>query len=247
MEDLYTAADLYDLAHPGTARGELEFYLRQARLAGPRLLELACGTGRLTLPLAAAGLHLTGLDRSSEMLARARAKAAAAGAAAEFVAADMRAFDLGRPFDLILLPVNSVCHLLTRPDVEACLRCVRAHLAPGGRFVVDVFNPSLALLSADGQRWRELGDYRDAAGQRVRLSEQNRYDAATQVNALVWRFEGEAGWRRDLSLSMRQFFPQELDALLAYNGFMVEAKYGQYNQTEFHSGSNQQLVVARPA
>jgi SAM-dependent methyltransferase len=243
LQDLYTAADLYDLVHLGPWKGEAEFYMRQAERWGRRALELACGTGRLTLPLAAHGLQITGLDLSPAMLARARAKAAAAGTAIEFVQADMRDFRLGQQFDLIFIPVNSICHLLTREDVEACLRCVRAHLQPRGRFIVDVFNPSLEILSRDPSRWYEIGGYADSDGQRVRLSEQTRYDRASQVSAITWRYEWDDGRRAEHSLTMRQFFPQELDALLAYNGFVIETKFGKYGEAEFHAESNQQLVV----
>ncbi|MBP7690373.1 MAG: class I SAM-dependent methyltransferase [Anaerolineales bacterium] len=245
MQDLYTAAELYDLVHLGPWKGELEFYQRQAARLGPRVLELACGTGRLTVPLAQHGLTMTGLDLSPAMLARARAKAAYAGAALELTQADMRAFTLGRRFDLIFIPINSLCHLLTRPDVEACFQCVRAHLEPHGRFIIDVFNPSFAILSRDSQRWYEIGEYPDAQGRRVRLSEQNRYDSATQINAITWRFETEGGPPQDLALAMRQFFPQELDALLAWHGFTLEAKYGKYGEKDFHADSTQQLIVAR--
>ncbi len=245
--DLYAAADLYDRVHLGPWKGELEFYQRQAARCGPRVLELACGTGRLTVPLAAGGLTLTGLDLSAAMLARAQSKAAAAGVLVRFVQADMRAFDLGETFDLVFVPVNSLCHLLTRPDLEAFLRCVRAHLAPAGRFVIDVFNPSLTILSRDPSRWYTIGEYPDDQDGHLRLTEQNRYDAAAQVNHIVWRFDWEDGGRAQHRLTMRQFFPQELDALLIYNGFAIEAKYGQYGERDFHAESRQQLVVARAA
>jgi SAM-dependent methyltransferase len=247
LDNLYSEAALYDLIHLGPEKGELEFYLRLAGQTGRRVLELACGTGRLTLPLAANGLDLTGLDLSAAMLERARAKAGRAGVAVDLVPGDMRAFELGRRFDLIFISVNSICHLLSRPDVEACLRCVRAHLEPAGRFVIDVFNPSLTSLTREPGRWHEVGVYADEQGRPVRLTEQNRYDRATQINHIVWRFEGEAGPTVERRLAMKQFFPQELDALLAYNGFTLEAKYGQYGGKAFHSESNQQLAVAKLA
>lgn len=245
LDSLYAAAELYDLVHLGPSKGEVEFYLRQTARWGDRVLELACGTGRLTVPLAARGLRITGLDLADAMLARARDRAARAGAAARFLKSDMRAFELAERFDLIFIPINSLCHLLVRPDVEACFCCVRAHLAPQGRFVIDVFNPSLAILGRDPGRWYEVGEYTDAGGGRVRLTEQNRYDSATQINHILWRFESDDGRRVEHRLTMRQFFPQELDALLAYNGFAIDAKYGQYGEKEFHAESTQQLVVAR--
>lgn len=252
LDTLYSDAALYDLVHLGPWKGEAEFYLRTAAeaaggQAAGRVLELACGTGRLTLPLAERGLEMTGLDLSPAMLSRARAKAHQAGVEARFIQGDMRAFTLGERFDLIFIPINSICHLLTRADAEACLASVRAHLAPAGRFVIDVFSPSLAILTRENGRWFDLGTYEDEQGRPVRLSEQNRYERDTQLNHIVWRFEGEAGRPVERRLTMRQYFPQELDALLAYNGFVIAAKYGQYGGAPFHAESNQQLVVARLA
>jgi SAM-dependent methyltransferase len=247
LNSIYTAADLYDLVHLGPWKGELEFYQRQAQRAGPHILELACGTGRLTVPLAQAGLAMTGLDLSAEMLARSATKATALELSIDFHQADMRSFALGQQFDLIFIPINSLCHLMDWRDVAKCFGQVRAHLAPGGRFVIDVFNPSLALLTRDRTRWYEVGEYLDAQGQTVRLTEQNRYDAATQINHLQWRFETETGQRSEHSLTMRQFFPQELDALLAHGGFAVADKFGKYGETPFHADSIQQIVVAQQA
>lgn len=247
MDDLYLAAELYDAVHLGPHKGELEFYQRLAARLGSRVLELACGTGRLSVPLAAGGLALTGLDLSPTMLERARRKAAEAGISANFVWGDMCQFNLGQQFDLIFIPINSICHLHTRAEIENCFRCVRQHLAPGGRFVVDVFNPSFSILSRDPNRWYEVGEYADTQGQPLKLVEQNRYDPATQINTITWRFERSAGQVVERTLTMRQYFPQELDALLAYNGFEIEHKFGKYGEKEFHAESTQQILVARVA
>jgi len=242
---LYARPDLYDAVHAGPAKGELAFVLRQAERVGRRVLELACGTGRLTIPLARAGLQVTGIDLSPAMLSRAVERAQ--GAPIDWVAADMRSFSLAAEFDLVLIPINSLCHLETNADVRACLATVHRHLAPTGRLVIDVFNPSLEILARDSGRWYDLGTFSSEDGPTVRLSERNRYDRATQLNAILWKFEFESGAAIDVSLRMRQFFPQELDTLLEANGYEVLAKYGGYGEKPFHSDARQQLVIARPA
>ena len=111
---------------------DMKFYLAEAKKARGPVLELACGTGRLTIPLAAAGVDVTGLDLAGPMLARARAKAAAAGVKPRFVKGDARSFSLGR-FKLIFIAFNSMQHLAAREDIEGLFSSVARNLAPGGR------------------------------------------------------------------------------------------------------------------
>ena len=147
-------------------------------------------------------------------------------------------------FDLIFLPINSICHLEANADLEACLQSVRRHLAPGGVFVIDVFNPSLEILTRDPQRWHDLGEYPNEDGRVIRLSERNRYDKASQINAITWRFEWEGHAPVELALRMRQYFPQELDGQVTRSGLRILAKYGNYGEKPFQSDSHQQLIVA---
>ncbi|NUT17813.1 MAG: class I SAM-dependent methyltransferase, partial [Hamadaea sp.] len=148
----YADARLYDLLFPGGGP-PVDFYRAQAARQGGRVLELGCGTGHKLIPIAADGHSCTGLEFSAGMLAEARRKASERGVAVEWMAGDMRAFDLGRPFDLVFIAANSLLHLHTAEDIVSCFRSVRRHLAPGARFVFDVFNPSVRQLAeADGVR-----------------------------------------------------------------------------------------------
>ncbi len=247
IQSLYAFPDLYDAVHVGTHKGELEFYQRQAKRVGPRVLELACGSGRLSVPLALGGLTVTGLDRSLGMLQRAQRLAAEEGATCRWVCADMRDLALAESFDLVFVPINSICHLETNDDIRACLARVRRHVAPTGFFIVDVFNPSLEVLTRDPQRWHDLGEYPAVDGGVVRLSERNRYDRATQVNAITWRFERDGHAPVEAALRMRQFFPQELEGWLVGAGFRVVQKHGSYAEKPFQTDSQQQLLVVTPA
>ncbi|HEY6091913.1 MAG TPA: class I SAM-dependent methyltransferase, partial [Gemmatimonadales bacterium] len=136
---------LYDSVPLYAARPDVDFYVEEAKAAGGPALEIGCGTGRILIPTARAGVTITGLDGSTEMLARARAKLAAEPAPvrqrATLVQADMRDFELGARFALITAPFRVVQHLITAEDQQRFLAAVRRHLAPGGRLVFDVFNP----------------------------------------------------------------------------------------------------------
>ena len=119
---------------------ELAWYLRHARETGGPVLGLACGTGRLLAKLAEAGFDTTGLDLTETMLAIARTNVEALDPGARLrvtlVKGDMSAFDLGKKFAQIHVADNSFRELATREEMLACLGGVRAHLAPGGRFLM---------------------------------------------------------------------------------------------------------------
>jgi hypothetical protein len=140
---------------------------------------------------------------------------------------------------------RSRCHTYTRARKSKLASAVRRHLAVGGRFGIELFNPSLALLAREAGRRYPVGDYEDElTGERFTLSEEVRYDPASQVNHISWHFLGDGVDREDLlSFEMRQFFPQEIDALLEYNGFMVERKYGGYDGEVFAGSSPKQLII----
>jgi SAM-dependent methyltransferase len=248
-EMLYRDGRHYDLENAWFVE-DIPFFLSMVQRYGQPVLELACGTGRITLPIAEAGYRVTGLDLSAGMLATARAKAAGRGLDVEWVQADCRTFDLGRQFALVLFPFNSIAHLHDLESIEACFARVRAHLAPHGRFVIDMFNPRLEYLTRQpGVARRPVAEYDDPdGGGPVIITEDNVYDRANQVNYIKWYFS--IGGQEEVmvqDLNMRMFFPQELDALLKYNGLPVDAKYGDYDGSPFLSDSPKQLVVCRRA
>lgn len=243
--EIYGDGRHYDLENAGFV-DDIPFYLRLARRWGDPVLELACGTGRIAIPLALAGCRMTGLDASPAMLAQARRKAAAVGAEVEWVEADCRQFALGRRFALVYFPFNSIAHLHDRESLEGCFGCVRAHLAPGGRFAIAIFNPLLEILVRDPDRRYAVTEYPDPDGRgMVTVTENNVYDRATQVNRIRWYFAIDGQEEYAQELNMRMLYPQELEALLWYNGFAVEEKYGDFDERPFEGGATHQLVVCR--
>ncbi len=244
---LYSDAQLYDLVEGRYAKANfLDFYRRQIARYGEPVLELGCGTGRLTIPLAEVGIRITGLDISEEMLDLAILKASERAVNISIVREDMRSFNLGKAFKFIFIPAQSLTHLHQREEIEDCFSCVRRHLAEDGRFLIELFNPSVKLLSRKaGQRY-DIGEYQhpNAGDSRVFVTEEVRYDTATQINHIRWFFRREGEDKETvLWFEMRQFFPQEIEELLWYNGFLIEHKYGSYDEEEFSGDSPKQLIV----
>jgi SAM-dependent methyltransferase len=243
---LYSDGRHYDLQHAGIT-DDIPFFVGEARRYGGPVLELGCGTGRISIPLAQQGFEVTGLDVSRPMLDHARKKAEAEGVLVLWVEADFRDFSLGRRYGLVLLPFNTLAHLHCHESVEAFLACVRSHLLPTGRFIIDIFNPRLEILIRDASQRYPVAEYEDPDGKgTVVISENNSYDRASQINRIKWYYRGGGGDGEVVrELNMRIFYPQELDGLLTSNGYVVEHKYGDCDRSVFTSDSPRQIVVCR--
>jgi SAM-dependent methyltransferase len=245
--DLYSDGRHYD-ALLGDQVADIAFYLSLARQAQGGVLELACGTGRITLPLALEGIDITGLDLSGPMLQRAREKAATSGARLSWVQADARSFDLAKQFSLIFLPYNSMQHLHDLPSLRSMLRCVLAHLAPDGLFALDVHLPNLALLSRSPREIYGVEDLGEAPDGRRVTGEEVSYSDSRQVYTIRWHYSANGAEEpRVDELKLRMFFPQELDALMQANGFEIVEKYGDFVKTPFQDQSLKQVLVCRRA
>jgi SAM-dependent methyltransferase len=148
------AVRTYDLLNGGGAlAGDIEFYIDLARRFGTSVLELGVGTGRIAIPLASAGCTVTGLDASKAMLDVAAAKITnlpgATAARIRLMLGDMREFDLGEKFQLVLIPARAFQHVLEPAMQRNTLVAVRRHLARGGHLVIDLFDPRLDYCLPD--------------------------------------------------------------------------------------------------
>ena len=240
---LYDLAELYDaIVQPGPCEA---FYREEARRWGGPVLELACGTGRLTLPLALDGHEVVGLDASGAMLEAARGKAAQAGLEPEFVLGDMRDFDLGRRFGLVVISCNSLAHLTDRDDLRACLAAVWRHLAPGGALAFDVVLPDPRILAQSEGVARRL-DLGPNPASAIQAEEWAQYDAVRQVRVSHWSIRRPGGKEQAMApLILRQFFPQELPLLLEAEGLGLVERHGDFARNPMEAWSLNQVCVAQ--
>jgi ubiquinone/menaquinone biosynthesis C-methylase UbiE len=257
----------YDAAVP-VAQAEVDFYLELARAAGARgerSLELTCGTGRVAIPLARAGIRLVGLDISAPMLAEARRRSDGL-TNVDWVEGDMRAFDLGEKFGLIYIPVGSFQLLLTIEDQLAALRCIRRHLAPDGLFAFEVENPQATAIAEWLTTKRGLvlrnpsRDYtHPTTGRQVRSSGWIEYHPSEQIYTSYGITEeldpstgsGQAGdgivLQRSYGqpMTLRYFYRYELEHMLARAGLEIEALYGDVQKNEYRATSPDFIIVAK--
>jgi SAM-dependent methyltransferase len=248
-EAFYSHARLYDLMFPGGGPA-VDFFRAEADRQGGRVLELGCGTGHKLIPIASDGHPCVGLDSSSEMLAEAQRKAALGEVVVEWKQGDMRAFDLGGTFDLVFITANSLLHLHEAGDLVSCFRSVRRHLAPGARFVFDVFNPSVRILAeADGvRRTRESLSFTDPDRGGVSVDVAETYDAAAQVTRGTWYLSSDSERHFVVApLEIRSIFPHELPLLVSLGGLRLLERFGGWSGQPFAADSPAQVCVCESA
>jgi SAM-dependent methyltransferase len=236
----------YDPTH-SSRLADATFYRELARETGGPVLELGCGTGRVLLPIAQEGLECVGLDGSPAMLDALRAKQPPSDL--RLVLAPMQDFDLGPArFRLVFAAFRPLQHLYTVEDQLACLASVRRHLAPGGLFAFDLFQPDLALLALAEEPEYEESRFVDGGDEIVRLASASR-DVATQTQAVAIRFErrrdGLAVGSETERFRMRWYYRYEVEHLLARAGFDVVALYGDFDRRPFDRDAKEMVFVAR--
>lgn len=234
---------------------DVRYYVDLAVMRGGPVLEYGCGNGRITIPMARAGVAVTGVDLSAPMLRDLRMQVGReppdVAARIDVRRGDMRRLRLERRFPLVICPFNAFLHLYTRADVEAFLARVRGHLTPRGELVFDVSMPEPAELARDpGRAYHtprfRYPDSRISAGV-VRYSERFDYDKVRQILFVSMEFAPISGGDRWMTpLAHRQFHPQELEALLHYNGFRITALRGDFSDAEPTNETSMLVLHCRP-
>jgi len=244
-------AAFYDLAphHPD----DIPFYL--AQLPGPSasVLELGCGTGRVTLPLAAAAGFVQGLDNSESMISRCRRKLEMEGIGkdrVEVILGDITSFYLDRTFDLIVAPFRVFQNLATDAEVDGLFAGIRTRLAPGGTCILNAFNPRWdretmirEWVSAEENLAWEVNDG-DTVVRCFDIRKGLQEGPLVVYPELVYRryLGKELVEEAVLRIAMRCYYPQELLDLVEGKGFRVVGKWGGYAGETYGVGS--ELVVA---
>jgi SAM-dependent methyltransferase len=235
---------------------DLPLYLDLARAQGTRVLEVACGSGRVLVPLARAGFDIVGVDISPHMLALTRAKLdaePAAPLAARLVQADMRDFRLETTgFDLAIAAVKSLAYLTERDDQLRCLKTIATHLRPGGVLAIDFLHPRPDWVSAaSGSMRDDLLQHVPERGYTLsRVESVVSNDLARQVRVIRSAYEmvddrGAVIGKRFVEWPYRWTYRFEAEHLLERAGFAIEGVYGGYRREPFTSDSDAMVFIAR--
>ncbi|AYN67488.1 class I SAM-dependent methyltransferase [Euzebyella marina] len=242
--ELIYDANIYDGMN--TDLTDLKFYRRWLpKDKDARVLELCCGTGRLTIPIARDEYDICGVDFTSSMLEQAKRKASEAGLEIEFIQADIRTLDLGKEYDLILIPFNSIHHLYENEDLFKTFDVVKNHLKEGGLFLLDCFNPNLQYIVESEKEQKQIAEYTTDDGREVFIKQSMRYESKTQINRIKWYYHVNGNFDSIQNLDMRLFFPKELDSYLEFKGLEIVHKFGSFKEEPFSDASEKQIFICQ--
>ena len=258
LETYYqVAAPFYDDDYADVWHGEdIEFYCGLATECGGPVLEMGCGTGRVLLPLARAGIGMHGVDCSPVMLARLRTSLSDEPKDVQervaLTCGDIRCLDVGARFPLVSAPGHVVQSFLERGDQRAWLRNVRRHLAPDGALCFDAFQPDYRRIIAPPEWVADVDRIDPVSGHRFRRFTRISHEPEFQRFRVEmrWLIEDNHGTEIEESsavIRQRWFTRGELENLLELEGFRITHYWGSFKRTPFESGSPQQVIRAKVA
>ncbi len=252
-EEYAVTAEFYDYVVPYHTRADVAFFVEAAQADGGPVLEVGCGTGRVLIPTARAGVPIYGIDLSPYMLdiceRRVEQEPIEVQQRIQLDQADMRDFDLGQTFKLITIPFRPFQHLIEVEDQIACLRCIHRHLADDGRFILDVFNPSLPQMAGEvtGEEGGSEPEFTMPDGRRVlrrnRVVARDVFKQYQNIELIYYVTHPDGHTARLVhAFPMRYLFRYEVEHLLARCGFEVEALYADYDKSPYGSKYPGELI-----
>lgn len=253
MRDFFrVCAPFYDADYAAlNYDADTPFYVEMARESGGPVLEMGCGTGRVLLPVARAGIRIHGVDLSADMLEQFGRKLAGEPAEVRervsFSEGDIRTVDAGGKFALVSAPFRVVQVLLTREDQRAWLRNVRRHLRPGGALCFDVFQPNFKYLAEPRGPAVDVDRTDPATGRRTRRFSRTvpHNEWQTITVEFQWVIEDASGTSETGgTIELRWFTRCELESLLELEGFQITDYWGAFRREPFGEGSPDQVIRA---
>jgi SAM-dependent methyltransferase len=249
MTDYDLIAPFYDIEHAHFEE-DLSLYTNFAELCGSPLLELACGSGRLLVPLARQGYELTGVDSSAGMLKLAQEALEQAGVAAQCKLAqeNMCRLSLGQKFRLAFIALGSFGHVCTRQEQRQTLAAVRDHLTTGGRFILDISNADVRYMEHLSGQVLHQGTWPRQDGALLSHFVSPASSLTKHLLELTHFYEehrqGEAVRRTVITTHLYLFERNEVELLLEEAGFEIADVYGDYELNPFEHDSPRMIFIA---
>jgi len=249
MNDYDLIAPFYDIEHARFSE-DLDMYQNFAELCGGRILELACGSGRVLVPLAQEGYELTGVDTSAAMLKLAEQHLQVHGVESHcmLVQQNICTLRLEQKFRLAFIALGSFAHLTTRKEQQQALRAVRTHLSLGGTFIVDISNADARYMEELGGQVLHQGTWQAPDGTQIThfvspASATDRHQLEL-THFYDQHQQGGPVQRTVITTHLYLFERPELELLLEQAGFVIKDVYGDYDLSPYQLESPRMIFIA---
>ena len=242
-------AEFYDILY-ANGSPDIAFYIEEINRVGRSVLELGCGTGRVTIALAKHGFDVTGIDNSPDMLRELRKNREQAGSLRgplRLVQGDMRDFSLERKFDAVIIPARTFQLLLSPQEQRSCLRSIHNNLKIDGLLIFDTANEDGTIGVI--QRGEQRNDSNSNSAH-LNIISHKKIKGKGQIYettvAISEHFsEGNEREPRQQSVFVHYIYPEQIRALFRFAGFDEETCYGEFDRSPFDARSKQMIWVAR--
>ena len=250
-------SNLYDLDQRDNLVVDIPFYLEYAKKQNGYILELGCGTGRVSIELIKEGFIVTGLDLSEKMLDIYKDKIKDLSNykqnRANLIIGDMANFNIDSKFSLIIAPFRAFQALTKKNDIKNCLSCINKHLDHNGIFIINVFRPNKVLdeswCSGENIQW-ERNDPK--TGFLVRKKDvRERIDTKNQIiyPKFIYEIQDKDGniEKKYEDLELKYYYHDQLKTILENNNFIVTEEYGWYDKSDIRNGRELVMVCKKGA
>lgn len=247
-------ARFYDLEERKDC-GELSFYLERASKLSGDILEIACGTGRITLPLAQAGFSVWGIDLSEYTLHLLKEKlhdmSSEVQKKVHLQQANMTNFTMNKSYDLILIPGISYQALLRKEDQIECLKMVYNHLKADGEFIFNVFRPFKQLdqtwVQAEAVQWEKVDPQTGSTIQKSHIAKAIDVENQIIYPEYIFRVTHGNGTKEELreQLSLKYYYYEQITDMIQAAGFTIAEQYGDYEGGSIEEGAEMIFVCKK--
>lgn len=237
-------ADIYDFYV--NADFDIPFFLKETENFKGEILELMCGTGRVSIPLLAAGRIMTCVDYSKGMLDSFSKKIMNKNYHVNLIQMDVTNLDLKKKFALIFLPFHSITEILSTELQYKALNLISLHLVKDGVFILTLQNPAIRLKSADGEK-RIIGEYAIDQSRRMIVSSINQYKQSERIVTGFQFYEifdstNTLIEKRVLEINFKPISDAELREMIKNLGLEIVETYGDYSYKRFDEKTSSFMI-----
>tara|TARA_Y100000996_G_scaffold415486_1_gene410525 strand:+ start:10312 stop:11067 length:756 start_codon:yes stop_codon:yes gene_type:complete len=242
-------AEIYDRIYTDLDN-DIDFYTKLASKSKGKVLEIGCGTGRVTIPIAQANIKIVGIDISKNMINILNRKIKDTHFDISCYQMDMRNININEKFDLVIIPFNGFQSMLTVSDQYKCLSSIREHMSSNGTLALDMFTPSLDMFDQNEKIWYVVKEIINKNGiPNMMVKHSSKYELTNQIIYTTLMIEEILKNKITKTIynnfSLRYNNRHESEYLFKNSGFKISNLYGDFKSNPFSANSEKMIWLLK--